>query len=56
MIDCASPEDSLKWFKTIHSVFEKHGIARSLWSYKEMDFGLQDERMDGVRGELLDLL
>lgn len=53
VIDVASPEDALEWFKVIHSVLDKHGIARSAWSYKEMDFGLSDARMDKVRKELL---
>lgn len=53
VIDKASPEDALKWFQVIHSVFEKYGISRAAWSYKEMDFGISDSRMDGVREELL---
>lgn len=56
VINIASPEDTLKWFKCINSVLEKHGISRSAWSYKEMDFGLSDERLDGVRDELLKYL
>lgn len=56
VIDRATPEDTLKWFKVINSVFEKHGIARAAWSYKEMDFGLSDSRMDGVREELVKYL
>lgn len=56
VIDQAAPEDALKWFQVIHRVFEKHGIARSAWSYKEMDFGLSDARMDGVRDELIKYL
>lgn len=53
VIDIVPPEEALKWFRAIHAVFEKHGIARAVWSYREMDFGLSDQRMDGVRGELL---
>ena len=53
---CFTPEDALLWFKTIHEVFEKHQIARCLWSYKEMDFGLADQRMDPVRNELLNYI
>lgn len=53
VIDIASPEDTLAWYQTIHSVFEKYGIARCAWSYKEMDFGLSDSRMDTVREELM---
>lgn len=53
VIDQAKPEEAVKWLRTIHAVFEKHGIARALWSYKQMDFGLADARMDGVREDML---
>ena len=53
VIDVVSPEDTVKWYKAIHRVLDNYGIARSAWSYKEMDFGLSDERLDGVRNELL---
>lgn len=56
VIDRTEPEDALKWFQTINSVFEKYEIARAAWSYKEMDFGLSDSRMDGVRDELIKYL
>ena len=56
VIDIASPEDALKWFRVIHDTFEKHEIARAAWSYRRMDFGLIDERMDGVRSRLIPLL
>jgi len=56
VIDCVSPEDTVKWYRCINSVFEKHGIARCAWNYKEMDFGLSDSRLDGVREELLKYL
>ncbi len=53
VIDKASPEDTLKWYKAINAVFEKHNIGRCAWCYKEMDFGLSDKRLDGIREELL---
>ncbi len=56
VIEFASPEDTVKWFRAINEVFEKHGIGRSAWSYKEMNFGVVDERMDAVRSELLTVL
>ncbi len=56
VIDVVPPEEAVKWFRTVHSVFDRHGIGRSLWSYKQMDFGLSDARMDCVREELLTLL
>lgn len=53
VIDCISPEDSIKWYKTINSVFEKYGIGRCAWTYKNMDFGISDIRLDNIRHELL---
>ena len=56
VIDLAGPEDALRWFACIHEAFEKCGIGRAAWSYRAMDFGLSDERLDGVRERLLPLL
>lgn len=56
IIDVVPPEDALKWFRCIHQVFEKYEISRAVWNYKEMDFGLSDCRMDGVRDELVKYL
>ena len=56
VIDNASPEDALVWFKAINAAFEKYGIGRAAWSYRQMDFGLSDARMDGVRDELIKYL
>lgn len=56
VIDVVSAKDTVKWYQTINKVFEKHGISRSAWSYKQMDFGLSEERLDGVREELLKYL
>jgi Endoglucanase len=53
VIDKASPEDALVWYSLIHAAFEKYGIGRAAWSYRQMDFGLSDPRMDAVRPELL---
>ena len=53
VIEHATPEDTVRWFRTINEVFEKHEIARSAWSYRQMDFGLSDGRLDGVREELI---
>ncbi|MBQ2309652.1 MAG: cellulase family glycosylhydrolase [Erysipelotrichales bacterium] len=56
VIDLASPEDTVKWFESIHTVFENHHIGRACWSYKEMDFGLVDAHYDDVRKNLIKLL
>ena len=56
VIDRATPEDTVRWYEAIHETFEKYGISRSAWSYRQMDFGLSDPRLDGVRKELIRLL
>ena len=56
VIDIVPPEEALPWFRAIHAILEKHGIARAVWSYKEMDFGLSDPRWDALRPQLLEFL
>lgn len=56
VIDNASPEDTLKWYKDINEAFEYYGISRCAWSYKGMDFGLSDDRMKGVIDEVVKCL
>ncbi len=56
VIDIVPPEEALPWFRAIHAILEKHGIARAVWSYKEMDFGLADPRWDALRPQLLEYL
>ena len=56
VIDQAPSEDALRWIIDIHSVFEKYGIGRSLWNYKEKDFGLMDSHYEDVRSELVKYL
>ena len=53
MIDKGRPEETLAWYRMIHQAFEHFGIGRAAWSYREMDFGLADARLDGVREELI---
>ncbi len=55
-IDKATPEDTLEWYKLISSVFNNHGIGRAAWSFRQMDFGLSDARLDGIRSELIKYL
>ena len=43
VIDQAVVSDTAIWFEDIHSIFEKHGIGRAVWTYKELDFGINDE-------------
>lgn len=56
VIDNTSPQDALKWFKDINNAFCHYGISRCAWNYKEMDFGLSDERMNEVIDELVKYL
>lgn len=53
VIENAEPEDVVRWFKAINAAFDRLDISRAVWSYKKMDFGLADDRMDGVRNELI---
>ena len=55
-IDKATPEDTLEWYRLISTVFNDHGIGRAAWSFRQMDFGLSDERLDGIRPELIKYL
>lgn len=43
VIDRADIKDTAEWYRDIHSVFEKYGIARAAWTYKEMDFGITEQ-------------
>ena len=56
VIDRASPEDTVKWYEMIHEAFERFGIGRAAWSYREMDFGLSDARLKAVLPKLIPLL
>ena len=52
--DCI--EDTLDWYRDICSVFDKYGIGRAAWSYKEMDFGFVDDHMKDVIDELVKVI
>lgn len=53
VIDKVNNADTLEWYRLISNSFNKHGIGRAAWSYRQMDFGLSDARLDSVRNELL---
>lgn len=56
VIDRADADETLKWFRCISRVFDRHGIGRAVRSYKEMDFGLIEAHYDDVRDEIIKLL
>lgn len=42
VIGLADNESTVNWYRAIHSAFEKYGIGRAAWNYKEKDFGILD--------------
>jgi len=56
VIDLADPKEALKWYKLVNKVFEDNNIGRSVWSYKEMNFGMAGDWISSVRDEVLKLL
>lgn len=56
VINLASPEDTLNWYKDICAAFDEYGFGRAAWSYKEMDYGLSDEHAAGIIDELVKYL
>lgn len=43
VIDLIDTDSALAWLSDIHTVFEKYGIGRSIWTFKAKDFGITDE-------------
>lgn len=56
VIEHSAAEDELRWYRDINHAFEKFCIGRSAWSYKAVDFGLTDGRLDPVLDELVKVL
>ncbi len=56
VIDRADTESTLNWFRLINKAFEKLHIARAVWSYKEMDFGITDKHYEEIYDELVKVL
>ncbi len=56
VIDRADPEAALRWLKDIAGVFDRRGIGRALWTYKQMDFGLTDPHYAPIRDRMIGLL
>lgn len=56
VIDRADPISSINWLKDINAGFEKYGIGRAIWSYKEMDFGIIGKHYEEVFSEIIKYL
>ncbi len=55
VIDQAPVLDTLRWFRDVHAVFEKYQIGCSIWTYKDMDFGLTEKHYEEIREDLIHL-
>ncbi|WP_022747752.1 glycoside hydrolase family 5 protein [Lachnobacterium bovis] len=53
VIDQAPIEDTLRWFRDVNEVFEKHDIGFAIWNYKEKDFGISGTHYESIRDDLL---
>ena len=56
VINQAPVDSTLNWYQDIHAVFEKYGIGRAVWSYKEMDFGITEEHYETIKNDMIALL
>lgn len=56
VIDIAQNDDIVKWFKLISETFDKYNIGRAAWTYKKMNFGISDPKLDTHRKILLNYL
>lgn len=56
VIDRTDPQEALKWYKMIFTTLKKYNIGHAAWSYKNMDFGWQDEWCSSILPELLENL
>ncbi|MCQ2529355.1 MAG: glycoside hydrolase family 5 protein [Saccharofermentans sp.] len=56
VIDIADYQSKINWLKDINSVFEKYNMARSYWSYRKMNFGIEGEDHIEVIDNLVKLL
>ncbi|MBP5331829.1 MAG: cellulase family glycosylhydrolase [Lachnospiraceae bacterium] len=52
----ADPHEALKWFMAINKTFVKYNIARAVWTYKKMSFGIADPEYEPVIDELVKYL
>ena len=52
VIDLATPEDTARWLNDINAAFVKYDMARCYWNYKNMDFGISDDRCSHMINEI----
>ncbi len=56
VIDKADNASKILWLKDINHAFDRYGIGRALWNYREKDFGLVDESFRSIRQDFIDLM
>lgn len=56
VIDQADVRSTLNWYSDVNRAFEKFGIARAAWTYKEKDFGLIGTHYAPIFDQLIQLL
>ena len=56
VIDQAPPADSLRWLEDVMAVFAEMDIGFALWTYKDIDFGINEPHYDSIRADMLRLL
>lgn len=51
------PDDALlRWYGDVSAVFDKFGIGRAAWTYREKDFGITDPCREKIVGEIVKYL
>ena len=56
VINLVDPEETLLWYEAFHKTMKNHGIGSAAWSFRKMDFGIDDPMYDGTRDRLLALI
>lgn len=56
VIDQADTQSTLRWYADIHAAFEKMGVSRAVWNYKQKDFGITDGHYRDILDRLVKLL
>ena len=56
VIDRVPDDRLLRWYKDISSVFNKYGIGRAAWTYREKDFGITDACRSGIINDIVKCL
>lgn len=56
VIDRVPDDRLLRWYNDVSSVFNKFGIGRAAWTYREKDFGITDACRSAIFDEIVRLL